>query len=185
MAGKERSDPNRRGNRKSKGPRTPQGKALWDAIKDALARDVLEDEDPREFEQHRQGFLNELAPVGPTETALAERIVSSSWRLKRVEYLETAVLDHLLEEETSNPLAKLAQSLLADGVDLMGNDPETNPKLAFGRTVFKDFSGDRIIERLQIREGQIEDDMFNAMHELERLQNARKQGTGRPPHTGG
>ena len=97
------------------------------------------------------------------------------WRLQRVEWLENEVLTHMLAKETDNPLAKLTESLLADGINLMGDDPETDPRLALGRAVVKDFSGDGILDRLSISEQKMETSLFGIMDELRRLQRLRKQ----------
>jgi hypothetical protein len=129
-----------------------------------------------DFEAYRDAMLRDLAPVGTAETALAERIVSLSWRLRQAEARETEALDDMIAKETSNPLAKLADSLLAEGVDLMGDDPETDPDLAVGRAVAKDFSGDSVLERLSISERQIENSLFKTLHEFQRLQSMRKSG---------
>ena len=131
-----------------------------------------------EFEAYREAMLKDLAPVGAAETALAERIVRLSWQLKEAEARETEALNDMIARETSNPLTKLANSLLDEGVDLMGDDPEIDPDLAVGRTVAKAFSGDRLLERLWSSEQQIEDDFFKALHEFRRLQTARKSGSG-------
>jgi hypothetical protein len=178
MAGEEQGHAKRRDADESGGPSTPEGKAemSWNAVKHALSgsRDVIQGEDPQEFERHRRGMLADLAPVGPMETKLAERIVSLSWRLQRAEWLQNEVMEHMLTKETENPLAKLAQSLLADGINLMGDDPEADPKLAFGRMVAKDFSGDGILDRLSIHEQKIESSLYGIMDELRRLQRLRK-----------
>jgi len=71
-------------------------------------------------------------------------------------------------------LAKLVESLLAEDVDLMGDDPETDPNLAVGRAVAKDFANDGVLDRLSICEQQIESRLFRAMAELQRLQLKRK-----------
>ncbi len=131
-----------------------------------------------EFEAFREAMLGDLAPVGPAETALAERIVSLSWQLKQAEAREAEALNDMIAKETSNPLTRLADSLLAEDVDLMGDHPETDPDLALGRAVAKDFSGDSVLERLSISEQQVEDSLFKALHELQRLQSARRSGRG-------
>ena len=141
---------------------------------DAQGDDAIEGQDRQEFERHRREILGDLAPVGPMETALAERIARLSWRLKQAGQLENEALNHLIEKETSNPLAKLAESLLTEGVDLMGDDPETDPDLAVGRAVAKDFSGERVLERLSIYEEQIQSRLFTAMADLRRLQRTRR-----------
>jgi hypothetical protein len=136
--------------------------------------EAVEGEDREAFERHRRAFIGELAPVGAVETTLAERIARLSWRLKQAEWLQNEALNNLIEKEMSNPLVKLAESLLAEGVDLMGDDPETNPDLAVGRAVAKDFSGERVIERLSIYEEQVQNRLFKAMDDLRRLQQERK-----------
>lgn len=146
---------------------------------------VMHGEDSAEFEVYREKMLRDLAPAGPRETALAERIVRLWWRLKRAERLQNEVMDHLIAKETSNPLVKLAESLLAEGVDLMGDDPETDPNLAFGRAVAKDFSGDRVLDRLLIYEEQVQDRLYKTMAEFHELQRVRKLGTDKEPHAGG
>jgi hypothetical protein len=142
---------------------------------DARDRDTVKGDNWQTFEQHRRAFLDDLAPVGPAETALAERIARLSWRLKQAERIETEALNHMIEKEKSNPLVKLAESLLAEGVDLMGDNPETNPDLAVGRAVAKDFSGGRITERLSIYEEQVQDRLLKAMADLRRLQQQRRR----------
>jgi hypothetical protein len=142
---------------------------------DAQGHEALDGNHRQAFERHCRGMIEDLAPVGPAETALAERIARLSWRLKQAERLQTEALNHLIEKETSNPLAKLAESLLADDVDLMGDNPETDPDLAVGRAVAKDFSGDRIIERLAIYEQHLETRLFKAMADLRQLKQKRKR----------
>lgn len=179
MAAEERGSAKRRDTDEPATPGAPKDKAemAWDAVEHVLSgsRDVIQGEDPREFERHRREMLADLAPVGQVETRLAERIVSLLWRLQRVEWLENEILTHMLAKETDNPLAKLAESLLADGINLMGDDPETDPRLALGRAVVKDFSGDGILDRLSINEQKIETSLFGIMDELRRLQRLRKQ----------
>jgi len=178
MAGEEQAHTNRRKAERPTGPGTPEGKGdvSENGVKHgpSARKDVIEGEDPQEFERHRQQMLGELAPVGAMEATLAERIVSLSWRLKRAERLQNEVLEHLTTKETSSPLAKLVESLLAEDVDLMGDDPETDPNLAVGRAVAKDFANDGVLDRLSICEQQIESRLFRAMAELQRLQLKRK-----------
>ena len=73
---------------KSTGPRTTQGKAVasQNSVKHGLLaeRDVITSESQADFDLYRQQLLDELSPVSPMESILAERIVTLSWRLKRV-----------------------------------------------------------------------------------------------------
>jgi hypothetical protein len=73
---------NRRNAQKSTGPRTPQGKAVvsQNAVKHGLLirQDVISSESQAEFDLYRQQMLDELDPVSPMESMLAERVVSLS-----------------------------------------------------------------------------------------------------------
>ena len=79
---------NRRNALRSTGPRTPSGKAV--AARNAIThgllsrRVVMPTEDYDEFAAFSTTLLDELAPVGPTESFMATRIVASAWRLRRV-----------------------------------------------------------------------------------------------------
>lgn len=45
-----------------------------------------------EWETHRRALVEALAPAGPLETALAERVASAVWRLRRVTTYEEAAI---------------------------------------------------------------------------------------------
>ncbi|MCX5643408.1 MAG: transposase [Phycisphaerae bacterium] len=87
---------NRTNAQKSTGPRTPEGKAAvaQNAVRHGLLAQevVIKGEDPGEFELYRDQMLEELAPAGPMESMLAERIVGLAWRLRRAERLQAAAL---------------------------------------------------------------------------------------------
>jgi hypothetical protein len=82
---------NRRNALKSTGPKTARGQAMsaGNALKHGLlSREVLVRgqrgrESAREFAALREGIFENLAPVGPMETMLVERIVTTQWRLRR------------------------------------------------------------------------------------------------------
>ena len=88
---------NRRNARKSTGPKTPEGKAVakLNALKHGiLSREVVVrgwkvHESSREFDALRQRFLEQLAPIGPVEEMLVDRIVTAYWRLRRAVTAET------------------------------------------------------------------------------------------------
>jgi hypothetical protein len=81
---------NRENARNSTGPRTPAGRARirLNALRHGiLAREILAAEDgkgKREFQGLIDRFCADLAPVGPLEELLVERIVTCAWRLARV-----------------------------------------------------------------------------------------------------
>jgi hypothetical protein len=79
----------------STGPNTPEGKAVvrLNAIRHGLlARDViLPGEDADAFEDLWNQVRADLAPVGPIEELLAERVVNAMWRLRRSARAEAAL----------------------------------------------------------------------------------------------
>lgn len=89
-----RIEANRRNSTKSTGPKTPGGKAVsrMNALKHGLrAEQVVLDIDGknfgeflREYEELRLQFWNHYEPVGPLEAELVDRIVSLSWRIRRI-----------------------------------------------------------------------------------------------------
>lgn len=80
---------NRRNALKSTGPRTARGKARSsrNSVKYGVltAAPVLPGIESQEaWEEHRDGVLESIAPVGYLEKLLAVQLVSISWRLARV-----------------------------------------------------------------------------------------------------
>jgi hypothetical protein len=86
----------------STGPRTPAGKgqSAKNALRHGLrsVAPVLPGESAEEWEAHRAGVLESLAPQGALENCLAERVALSLWRLRRAAAYETAVTVAGLEE---------------------------------------------------------------------------------------
>jgi hypothetical protein len=184
MATEAQVSANRRNARKSTGPRTREGKATvaWNALKHGLRarRDVILGEEQEEFDLHRKQFLEELAPVGKLETAMAGRIVSLTWRLQRAERLQNEVFDALVAIELAESMSQFEDELSADEVQALMSDPSADPRLAIGRMVAKDFSGERALERLLAYELRIEGSLRRALADLGYLRLAGKAAaTGR------
>jgi hypothetical protein len=86
----------------STGPKTHQGKlnVSRNATKHgilSLKPVVAHFESEREWQDHRAAILEDLAPEGGMEEALAERVALCSWRLNRVTVFETQSIS--LEQE--------------------------------------------------------------------------------------
>jgi len=165
---------NRLNAQKSTGPQTPQGKAVvsQNALKHGLSarHDVITTESQADFDLHRDALLAELDPIGPMESILADRIVSLSWRLKRADLIQNQTFDAMNEKNTTDPLANLAKSLCLKG--LTTPQPETtdpNPDLTLGRIALKDFSNERVLDRLLMYERRIEHSLYKTTLELQRL----------------
>ena len=170
---------NRRNAQKSSGPRSNEGKAMasQNAVKHGLLahQAIISSESRADFDSYRDRMLAELTPVSSMESMLAERIVTLSWRLKRAVGIQNQTIDALKANNTSSPLAKLAQSLLPKGHDHLQPDPSArNRDLALGRMAIRDFSNSRVLERLLVYERRIEHSLYRTILELQRLQLVRR-----------
>ena len=92
----------------SNGPVTPEGKAVssQNSLRHGLCSKqvVLPGEDQEAFERLRADCLSRFRPQGPAEHELVETIANTSWRLKRILRLETA----MLSDETADPFKSLS-----------------------------------------------------------------------------
>ena len=169
---------NRSNAQKSTGPRTDQGKIAisQNAIKHGLLarQDVIASESQADFDLYRDQILEELDPISPMETMLAERVVNLSWRLKRTARIQNQTIDALSVRNTTGPLAKLTKSLLFRAQNLQTEPSESDPQLALGRLAIKDFTDARVLERLLMYERRIEHSLYKTIIELQRLNLIRK-----------
>jgi hypothetical protein len=79
------------------GPRTQEGKEVvrWNATRHGISSPapvVPGLEKKEDWQEHRDGILENLAPVGRLEVTLAERVALLSWRLHRVTRYETGAI---------------------------------------------------------------------------------------------
>ncbi len=98
---------------RSRGPRTPEGKAraAQNALKHGLRAEHLVtvgDEDPAAFEALESALIEELAPDGALQRLLASRIARAAWRLERTERIEAALFAHDMDGD-------LGMALIRDG----------------------------------------------------------------------
>jgi hypothetical protein len=91
-----RLEANRRNAMRSTGPRTPEGKAVvaLNAMKHGLlSREVLvKGETEADLVAFARRMRAQLAPLGELELLLADRIISTAWRLRRAIALEAMLL---------------------------------------------------------------------------------------------
>lgn len=97
MASQKQIEANRRNALKSTGPKTAEGKAV--VRLNALQHGVTAEaavvpfvEHPADWEAHRAGVLDSLAPSGHLETILAERVAMLLWRLGRANRYERELI---------------------------------------------------------------------------------------------
>ncbi len=110
-----RAAASRRNGAKSRGPKTPAGKArsAQNALKHgmrALRYVVLPDEDGVAFQALEAALMDELAPVGTLQVVLARRVAMAAWRLARADRMEVELFE---ERRWEN--AGLGMALIRDG----------------------------------------------------------------------
>jgi hypothetical protein len=110
-----RAETSRLNGAKSRGPKTPEGKArsAQNALKHGMRAQkylVLPDEDAAEFEALEAALVEELAPVGALQTVLARRVAVAAWRLARADRIETELF-----EERRTAGGGLGLALIRDG----------------------------------------------------------------------
>jgi hypothetical protein len=133
-------------------------------------RNVIAAESQADYDLYRDQILGELNPLTPIESMLADRVICLSWRLKRAVRTQNQAIDALLQRNTSDPLAKLAQSfpLIFPGSSDNAQNP-ADDHLALGRVSIKDLSNARVTERLLMYERRIEHSLYKTLQELQRL----------------
>src|SRR5215207_9208760 len=100
------------------GPVTQEGKAVvkWNATRHGIrspAPVVPGVEKREDWEEHRDGMLENLQPEGHLELVLAERVALLSWRLHRVTRYETESIA-LYQEKAQEDLARQRGSPFSD-----------------------------------------------------------------------
>jgi hypothetical protein len=110
-----RAEASRRNGAKSRGPKTPAGKAraAQNALKHgmrALNYVVLPDEDAVEFQTLEAALLDELAPEGALQLVLARRVAVAAWRLARADRMEVELFEERRWED-----AGVGMALIRDG----------------------------------------------------------------------
>lgn len=87
-----------RENAKLGGVKTDEGKerVKYNAIKYGIfSKDVvLKTENYQDFQSFKDEVINDLQPNGIMECLLVDRIISSSWRLKRVIFIENNLMTY-------------------------------------------------------------------------------------------
>jgi hypothetical protein len=170
---------NRLNCQKSTGPSTIEGKAVasQNSVKHGLLaeQDVITSESEADFNLYRQQLLDELSPISPMESMLAERIVTLSWRLKRAGRFQNQAIDVLNSNQTNDPLKKLAQSLFFKNLNQSQPTPSaSDDHLALGRLAVKDFADARVLEHLLMYERRIEHSLYKTILEFQRLNIVKK-----------
>ena len=177
MTSKAQIKANRKNSQKSTGPKTIEGKkaVAKNALKQGLFTNeaIIAGESLEDYNTMREKTLDELCPIGNMETILAERIVSLTWRLKRVERFQSIVIDAMIDDKINNPLTNLTKKMLPANLRRTQDD-EDNPDLTLGNVIISDYSESRVLDRLSIYERRIENSLFKTIEELRRTKILRE-----------
>ena len=170
---------NRLNSKQSTGPQTAEGKAVssQNAVKHGLfaAEAVIKGENPADYQVFHDQFLAEWKPVGMTETMLAERIVSLAWRLQRVERMQNQVIDHMIEQQITDPQARRKRECYYLNQSIRPEDPRFDlDRLPLGRIATSDWSNGMVLDRMMMYERRIENSVTKMMKELKRFQAIRR-----------
>ncbi len=195
---------NCRNAQKSTGPTTPKGKAIakMNALRHGLtAQEILIPGEQREhFEELLERLAEEFEPEGAIETKLVEQIATNFWRLGRARQTEAGIFAHNLYEidyqmaaaeaknyeERSFPWSCEAEITGKDYEDIKDRAKNIR-KLQYqdlsklGKTYMKDIENFDALGKLSRYEAGIERSLYRALHELQRVQAARKSGVASPP----
>src|SRR5712692_5712794 len=97
---------------KSRGPKTPEGKAVssMNALRHGLTASgpLLPGESQESFDELLKEYMEEYEPDGPGERDLVHRMVVSKWREQRAWTIETAAFRSQMEPGESDPAAGLS-----------------------------------------------------------------------------
>lgn len=208
-----RREANRRNARKSTGPKTEAGKyrSSMNGLKHGIRAErpvIMNAESVDEWVEHRRAILDDLKPVGPIETALAERIVGYFWRIHRVARHEAAVASNSIRNVghdvasvlKNHELARSKNEAIAaerirgpltefaDIYNIWGDSAIKNPNHAKQvdqiRAGFAELREQLVLPDQETAflitryEGHLERNLHRTMKELERRQNIRLERSG-------
>ena len=164
MATEKQIEANRRNALKSTGPKSAISKAMiaTNAVTHGLLTRGIQilGEDHHELVAFRERMLAQLAPEGALESLLAERVIVNAWRLARAGRYEAELIDTTLKE--------------------MQKDRELMPfrsqfhAVPQRRDAIRKCLNDGSYDKLARYETHIENGLYKALHELQRIQAERK-----------
>jgi len=208
MTSDKKTQANRRNALKSTGPKTAEGKAAvrLNALRHGLRSEeiLLPGEDEEALRELGEHLRAELQPVGELENLLIDRIISAYWRLRRLGRVEKGIFAWQLYGELRERAQSEAQSYKRDifqeavkdelititdehkRQEALSKAQEMNAKqdaetATLGRTFIRDANRTNAFSKLSRYETAIERSLYKALHELQRLQAARRADGDTPP----
>ena len=174
---------NRRNAQKSTGPRTPEGKArsrLNGSTHSIFCKDLLlPGENERVFRQLRHAMLMRIVPQDSVELMLADRIVSATWRLRRLQEAES-MLHHARTREVIDAELDLKRDEAEDAGESFDETSfvsKIDPQAATAATILATrFShDDATLERLSRYEQRLEFTIHRCLRDLHNLRARREK----------
>jgi hypothetical protein len=169
---------------------------------------LLPGEDEEALRELGQNLRAELQPVGELESLLVDRIIASYWRLRRLGRVEAGIFawelygelarraheeasSHTKQESKYHEIidSELPTTTIIDQEkyrEAISKAREMESKreaetATLGRTFIRDADGANAFSKLSRYETTIERSLYKALHELQRLQAARRAGGNAPP----
>jgi hypothetical protein len=207
MTSEKQAQANRRNALKSTGPKTPEGKAAvrLNANKHGLRSQevLLPGEDEEALKELDENLRAELQPLGELENLLVDGIIAAHWRLRRLRRVEAGIFAWELYGELAERAQQEAHTYEWSVLDALGSpeqitDEQKHQKAlsraqemkakqdaetaTLGRTFIRDADKANAFSKLSRYETAIWRSLYKALHELQRLQAARRtEGNVLPP----
>jgi hypothetical protein len=210
MTSEKKAQSNRQNALKSTGPKTPEGKAAvrFNALRHGMRSEeiLLPGEDEEILKELSEHLRAELQPGGELENLLVDRIISAYWRLRRVGRVETGIFARELYQELAERARQEVSAYERSHLEKMLEDTSgpttiTDPQkhqealskaqemqaklnaetATLGRTFIRDANEANAFSKLSRYESAIERSLYKALHELQRLQAARRADGNAPP----
>ena len=206
MTSQRKLEANRRNALQSTGPRTAAGKARG-AARNALrhgflAREaLLPTENRRAFERLAQAFREDWKPMGVDEHFLVEVMIMAAWRWCRLLRMEADILswkrrqdpigEGIIVYDVNDPPQEIHRFYIPDNGrgpkpepddPAKASAPAEDPPLPIGLAFLQGCgSGTDAFAKLARYETMIQRTIYQARHELQRRQHARRGGHVPPP----
>ncbi len=162
---------NRKNAQKSTGPRTEEGKeaASQNATKHGFCscKNVIRSESQDEYNLFHDEMIADLSPAGAMEEMLVERIISLSWRLKRTEVYQNAVIESFMDFVLNADFRSYRS--------IQDQAKNGDMSLLLGMSIRNGFGNSKILEQLLVYEKRIESSLYKAAAELRKLQKMRRE----------
>ena len=161
---------------------------------------ILPNENKDEFYNLQEQLLHELSPKGSIECRLVEQIAMSFWRLRRVYSVEAGlfVLERSriemdrIRDELGSSLKQYMPTTLEYEIKEKDNpkfrkrfkqarNMEKSEVSTIGLAFVRDAEKTNAFSKLSRYESTIERSMYRALHELQGIQAARKEGSTSEP----